>query len=239
MQLAPAATRAAARIGLGKVAGIGAREREAGDAQGGVAGIGQGDGLSRTGGADGLAGESETGGGKAARRAPSPVPVRLTVWGLPVALSVRVTAAVRVPLAAGVKVTLIVQLAPAATRASAIIGLSKVAGIGARERDAGDAQGGVAGVGQGDGLSRTGGADGLAAESQAGGGETGYRRGAVPVPERLTVWGLPLTLSVMDSEAVRLPLAAGLKVTLIVQLALAAASCRRCWFGQSHWHWRP
>ena len=44
-----------------------------------------------------------------------PVPVRLTLWGLPVALSVRVTAAVRVPLAVGVKVTLIVQLAPAAT----------------------------------------------------------------------------------------------------------------------------
>ena len=44
-----------------------------------------------------------------------PVPERLTLWGLPVALSVRVTAAPRVPLAAGVKVTLIVQLAPAAT----------------------------------------------------------------------------------------------------------------------------
>ncbi len=44
-----------------------------------------------------------------------PVPVRLTDCGLPVALSVTVTAAVRVPLAAGVKVTLIVQLAPAGT----------------------------------------------------------------------------------------------------------------------------
>ena len=44
-----------------------------------------------------------------------PVPVRLTLWGLPVALSVRVTAAVRVPPAVGVKVTLVVQLAPAAT----------------------------------------------------------------------------------------------------------------------------
>jgi hypothetical protein len=44
-----------------------------------------------------------------------PVPVRLTLCGLPAALSVRVIAAVRVPLAAGVKVTLIVQLAPAAT----------------------------------------------------------------------------------------------------------------------------
>jgi hypothetical protein len=44
-----------------------------------------------------------------------PVPVRLTLCGLPVALSVKVTAALRVPVAAGVKVTLIVQLPPAAT----------------------------------------------------------------------------------------------------------------------------
>jgi len=41
--------------------------------------------------------------------------------------------------------------------------------------------------------------------------------GAVPVPERLTVCGLPLALSEMLTEAVRLPLAVGVKVTLIVQ----------------------
>jgi hypothetical protein len=46
--------------------------------------------------------------------------------------------------------------------------------------------------------------------------------GAVPVPERATVWGLPLALSVMLTEAERLPLAVGVKVTLIVQLLLAA-----------------
>ena len=44
-----------------------------------------------------------------------PVPVRLTPWGLPAALSVIVTAAVRLPVAAGVNVTEIVQLAPALT----------------------------------------------------------------------------------------------------------------------------
>jgi hypothetical protein len=44
-----------------------------------------------------------------------------------------------------------------------------------------------------------------------------------PVPERLTDWGLPVALSVMARAAVRLPLAAGLKVTLMVQLALAAS----------------
>jgi hypothetical protein len=44
-----------------------------------------------------------------------PTPVRLTVWLPPGALSVMLRAALRVPVAGGVKVTLIVQLAPAAT----------------------------------------------------------------------------------------------------------------------------
>jgi len=44
-----------------------------------------------------------------------PVPVRLTDCGLPAALPVMLTNAVRLPLAAGVNVTLIVQLLPAAT----------------------------------------------------------------------------------------------------------------------------
>ena len=44
-----------------------------------------------------------------------PEPVRLTVRGLPAALSVMLTEAVRGPVAEGVKVTLMVQLAPAAT----------------------------------------------------------------------------------------------------------------------------
>ena len=43
-----------------------------------------------------------------------------------------------------------------------------------------------------------------------------------PVPERLTDWGLPAALSVMARAAARLPAAEGVKVTLIVQLALAA-----------------
>jgi hypothetical protein len=43
------------------------------------------------------------------------VPARATVCGLPLALSVKVTLAVNGPLATGVKVTLMAQLAPAAT----------------------------------------------------------------------------------------------------------------------------
>jgi hypothetical protein len=44
----------------------------------------------------------------------------------------------------------------------------------------------------------------------------------VPVPDKPTACGLPLALSVTLSEALRLPVAEGVKVTLIVQLAPAA-----------------
>ena len=44
----------------------------------------------------------------------------------------------------------------------------------------------------------------------------------IPVPERLTDWGLPAALSVMARAAARLPTAEGVKVMLMVQLAPAA-----------------
>ncbi len=46
--------------------------------------------------------------------------------------------------------------------------------------------------------------------------------GAIPVPLRLTLCGLPAALSVIDSVPVRVPVAVGVKVTLMVQLAPAA-----------------
>jgi hypothetical protein len=51
----------------------------------------------------------------------TPVPVRLTVCGLPLALSVMVRVPLRTPVAVGVKVTLIVQLAPAPTLAPQVL----------------------------------------------------------------------------------------------------------------------
>jgi hypothetical protein len=45
-------------------------------------------------------------------------------------------------------------------------------------------------------------------------------RGTIPVPLKLTVCGLLEALSVKFSEALRLPLADGVKVTLTVQVAL-------------------
>jgi hypothetical protein len=46
--------------------------------------------------------------------------------------------------------------------------------------------------------------------------------GALPVPMRFTVCGLPWALSAMLTAAVRLPMAAGVNVTLIVQLPFTA-----------------
>jgi len=46
----------------------------------------------------------------------------------------------------------------------------------------------------------------------------------VPVPLRVMVCGLPVALSVMDTEADRVPVAVGVKVTLIVQVPLLAAT---------------
>src|SRR5437870_3167729 len=64
-----------------------------------------------------LAGERLTAGAVAA----VPVPVRLTVCGLSLASSVMVMAPVRVPVAMGVKVTLIVQFNPAAKVAPQVL----------------------------------------------------------------------------------------------------------------------
>ena len=51
----------------------------------------------------------------------TPVPVRLTVCGLPVALSVTVMVPGWLPVAVGVKVTVMVQLAPAATEVPQVL----------------------------------------------------------------------------------------------------------------------
>src|ERR1700674_5026931 len=47
--------------------------------------------------------------------------------------------------------------------------------------------------------------------------------GAVPVPLNATVCGLPLASSAIETLAVRLPVAVGVKVALIVQLAPTAS----------------
>ena len=51
----------------------------------------------------------------------TPVPVRATVWGLPVALSVMVIVPGWLPVAVGVKVTVMVQLAAGATEVPQVL----------------------------------------------------------------------------------------------------------------------
>ena len=152
-----------------------------------------------------------------------PVPLRLTLWGLPVALSARVMAAVRVPLAVGVKVTLIVQLTPAATLEPQLLVCAKSLALAPETAMLVTLKDVLPEfvrvivwavlVVPTDWLPKSRLVDDRLTTAAA----------LVPVPERVTAWGLPLTLSVMDSEAVRLPLAAGLNVTLTEQLALAAS----------------
>jgi hypothetical protein len=150
----------------------------------------------------------------------TPVPMRLTVCGLPLELSVRLTAAARDPLAVGLNVTLIEHLAPAATldpqplvcakspglapvsamlemlKAAVPVFVSVTVWAALVEPTAWPAKARLLG-------------DTLA-------------MGAVPVPLRLTVCGLPLALSVNVTAAERVPLAVGLNVTLIEHLAPAA-----------------
>jgi len=46
--------------------------------------------------------------------------------------------------------------------------------------------------------------------------------GAIPVPETLIMWGLPLALSVISSRAERAPVVVGVNVTVTVMVAPAA-----------------
>jgi hypothetical protein len=63
--------------------------------------------------------------GAAPAKGALPVPVRLTVWGLLVALSAIVKEAVRAPGPVGVKVTLIVQVPPGATELPQVLVAAK------------------------------------------------------------------------------------------------------------------
>ena len=134
---------------MGKVTGTGAGECEAGDAHRGIAGVVQGDGLSRAGCADHLAGEREAGGGKAhsGRRAgPGEADGLGAAGGVVSERDGRAASSA----CGGRKGHTDRAIGPCRDAGTAIIGLSKVAGIGAGEREAGDAQGRVAGVGEGD-----------------------------------------------------------------------------------------
>ena len=157
-----------------------------------------------------------------------PVPERLAVCGLPLALSVMLTEAVRLPLAAGVNVTLMVQLALAATELPQVLAWAKslaLAPVRARLVMLNEALPVLVSVTVWAVLvlltvwfpkAR------LRGERLTTGAGT-----LVPVPDKLTVCVLPavpLLLSVTISVPARAPVAAEVKVTAIVQLAPAATA---------------
>ena len=148
-----------------------------------------------------------------------PVPVRFTVCGLPAALSKMLTVAVRVPAAVGVNVMLIVQLPPAATELPQVVVSGKSPGSSPVTTKLVMPKMVLplfvkltvcAGL-----LVPTSWLLNVRFE-----GET-PTPGAVPVPVRLSVWGLLAALSVNATEAPRVPVAVGANETVSVHCAEA------------------
>jgi hypothetical protein len=143
-----------------------------------------------------------------------PVPVRVTVCGLPVALSEMVTVAVRLPTAAGVKITLIVQLPCTASELPQVDvsgkseALAPVTAMLLKFKVALPLLVMVtvwaAALVPTDWLPKVR----MLAERPTAADK--------PVPVKFTVWGLPVALSVNTTDAVRVPAALGVNVTLRV-----------------------
>ena len=152
-----------------------------------------------------------------------PVPDRLTVCGLPVALSVIVIAADRAPAAVGLNVALIVHAAPAATVPPHVVVAVKsallvpVTAMLLIVRAPPPVLVSVTDEG----------ALGVPISSVPNASEVAERPTAgvvdvTPVPLSGIEWGLPVALSVMTSDALLAPVAVGLKVAVRVQFAPAA-----------------
>jgi hypothetical protein len=150
----------------------------------------------------------------------TPVPDKLTDCGLPVAESAMLRLAARAPLANGVNDTAMLQLAPAARELPQVSFSVKSAEF-APERVRPEMLTALPPVlvrvtVWGELVVSMGSLEKL----RLPGERVTLAAPLAPVPVRLTVW--VLTLLAMETEAVRVPLAAGVKVTLMVQLAPAA-----------------
>jgi hypothetical protein len=146
----------------------------------------------------------------------APVPINCTVCGLPCALVITVIMPVRVPAAVGEKLTFIVHFAVAAKLAPQLL-VSRKSPLGTMLSKVTRAPPSLVSV--------IGWAwlvvptncwlkVRLDVEKD--------RLGNTPVPVRLTVWGVLLSEAVIESVPVRVPVAAGVKVTWMEQLLLAA-----------------
>jgi hypothetical protein len=148
-----------------------------------------------------------------------PVPLKVTVWVLPVVLlllSVIVSVPVSAPPLVGEKVTLIVQVPAAATLLPQLLVWAKLAltAMPATASAALPELDSVAACELVEEFTMVAAKVSEEGETPATGAEV------VPVPVKLTVWVLPetpLLLSVRVREPVRVPAAVGLKVTLMMQ----------------------
>lgn len=146
----------------------------------------------------------------------SPVPVRLTVCGLPIPLSLIVTVPVLAPLATGSKKTPMAQLDPAERLLPHELIWPKSAGLVVTlEMMRGTIPVFISVTVCGRLLVPTNWFAKVMLE-----GET-VTTGVKALPVSITVWGLLRALSEMVTEAVRVPELVGEKTTLIVQLASA------------------
>jgi hypothetical protein len=136
--------------------------------------------------------------------------------GLPAALSVIVTAPVRVPVAVGVNLTLILQLDPTVTDEPHVLVREK-SPLAAMLLIFSAAVPVFFNVTLFEGLVVP-----TVCEPKLKVVDDRLTTGSVPMPVRLTVCGLPLALSVMVIAPVRVPVAVGVNVTLMVQVPAAA-----------------
>lgn len=149
-----------------------------------------------------------------------PVPVSVTVCGLPEALSLIVTEAVRLPGAMGANATLMVQLPPAATEAPQVFVAGKSPGFAPVTPKLDMVSVAlpllvrVIVCAAADVLTNWLPNVRVVAESPTS--------LDVPVPVKFTVWGLPEALSVKTTEAVLVPAAVGANVTLTLHWAWGA-----------------
>ena len=143
------------------------------------------------------------------------------VCGEPVALSATVTEALSPPAEAGVNVTVIVQLAPAASEVPQLLLSPKLLELAPVTEILVMVRAAVPG------LDRV--VDCVVAEVPTNVLvnvmvlEVNVACGAVPVPVRAAVCGEPVALSTTEIEALRLPAEAGVNVIVIVQLAPATS----------------
>jgi len=151
-----------------------------------------------------------------------PVPERATVWGLPLTLSAILRVAEAAALAEGVKVTAMVQVAAAATLDPQVLLSAKLLGFAPETETLEMLKAALPELVRVTVCAVLVLATGKFPKARLAGERVTAGTALVPVPERATVWGLPLTLSAILRVAEAAPLAEGVKVTLTAQLAPAA-----------------